>query len=284
MTYREKEQRRGGERKKGGGKQQTKTTLLRLGRTRSRPTRGTTTRRRRRRGRPSRSSPSTRGSPGGAPFLVKRGTTRDAREKSRPLGHHLFVGNVGDEDKGSLEGGGEGEEEEEDSGGGIVGDNVHKETKQPRATDRRQDGEVDPQLGRGFLLLGLGLRKSLVNFSGNKEEEDNIDVEDDKTGEEKGSESGSLGLDPAKLVVNGTIVSSSNHTDETTHGNTPGKQVVELFVTLDFLVTLDDHLVEVESNNPTPAEVGDEEIVRDGSATLTERAVHNSICKGYHEE
>jgi hypothetical protein len=215
---------------------------------------------------------------------VKSGTARDTREETSPLGHHLFVGNISDEDEGSLEGGGEGEEEEEDSGSGVVGDNVHKKTKQPRAPNRGQDGEVDPQLGRGFLLLRLGLGKSLVNFSGNKEEEDNVDVEDDETGEEKGSESGSLGLNPTELVVNVTIISSGNHTDEASHGNTPGKQVVELFVTLDLLVTLDDHLVEVEGNNTTPAEVGNEEVVSDGSTTLTKGALHNSVRKGYHKE
>lgn len=209
---------------------------------------------------------------------------RDAREKTSPLGHNFLVGNVSDEDESTLERGSEGKHEEEDGGGSIIGDDVHEETKQPRATDRGQNGEVHPQLGGRLLLLGLGLRKGLVNFPSNKEEEDNIDVKNDKTGEEEGSETGGLSLDPAKLVIDISVITSSNNTDKASHGNTPGEQVVEFFVTLDFFVSLDNHLVKVESNNTTPAEVSNKEVVRDGSTTLTEGALDDVVRESYHKE
>ena len=209
---------------------------------------------------------------------------RDAREKTSPLGHDLLVGNVSDEDESTLERGSEGKHEEEDGGGSVIGDDIHEETKQPRATNRGQNGEVHPQLGGRLLLLRLGLRKSLVNFPSNKEEEDNVDVENNKTGEEKGSETSSLGLNPAELVINISVITSSNHTNKAEQRNTPGKQVVEFFVTLDLLVSLDNHLVKVESNNTTPAEVGNKEVVRDGGTTLTEGALDDIVRKSYHKE
>lgn len=123
-----------------------------------------------------------------------------------------------------------------------------------------------------------------MNFSRNEEEEDNIDVEDDKTGEEKGKETSGLSLDPTKLVVNFPIVPSTNNTNKTGHGNTPSECVVELFVSLDLLVSFDDHLVEVESDNSTPAKIGNEKVVCDSSTTLTEGAFNDSVSKRKHEE
>jgi len=133
-------------------------------------------------------------------------------------------------------------------------------------------------------LFRLGLGKGLVNFPRNKEEEDDIDVENNETGEKEGRETGSLGLNPAEFVVDVAIIPSSNNTNKTGHGDRPGKKVVELFIALNFFVSLDNHLVEVEGNNTTPAKVGDKKVVADGSTTFTEGALNNSVSKSKHEE
>lgn len=60
--------------------------------------------------------------------------------------------------------------------------------------------------------------------------------------------------------------------------------MVKLFVSLNFLVSFYDHLIKIKGNNSTPAKVGNEKVMGDGSATLTKAAVDYIGGKTNHKE
>jgi len=62
----------------------------------------------------------------------------------------------------------------------------HQEAKDPRQTNRNEDGDVDSELLAFLALIGLGCRRQcLVNLSRDEEEEDRIGGDDDQSRQEE---------------------------------------------------------------------------------------------------
>jgi len=108
-----------------------------------------------------------------------------------------------------------------------------------------------------------------MDFSCDEKKEDHVDVQNDESRDEESSKASRFRLDPAEFTTDYSIIICSNDSNEKAKRDSPTEQMIEFFISLDFLVPFHDHLIEVKCNNSTPTKIGDEKVMGDGSTALT---------------
>jgi len=99
-----------------------------------------------------------------------------------------------------------------------------------------------------------------VNLSTNKEEENGVGRNDDKSRNKEAQEAdqGAVNIASSSKISIAAKTSSKSAED---YGNTPAGNVIKLLQSLSLTITTHNHLVKVEGNAESPQEVGQEIIV-----------------------
>jgi hypothetical protein len=103
-----------------------------------------------------------------------------------------------------------------------------------------------------------------VNLATNEEEEDSVRRDNEQTRDKESQESSQVVSDPALstiTVCDGTILNSRSDTNAKSQRKSPAENVIPFLKELRLSVSSHDHLIEVECNAESPAEIGNEEEV-----------------------
>lgn len=211
-------------------------------------------------------------------------------EQSCPFTSDLLVHAVEEENESSLGWSGDREDNEEDRDDNFLWDKEHKITEDPGETDGDIDGDVDTELLLSVTLIRLGSsRKCFVDFTTNEEEKNSVGRDDDKSGDEESQEAKKIALNVAHvilLVVWNELSVLGSSTDSNTHSssNSPASKMVPLLQQLSLSVSSHNHLVEIEGDTESPAEVCYEHEVQNDSYKYTSPVILCHIVTSRHDE
>lgn len=196
-----------------------------------------------------------------------------------PLAANLCVDAMGQEDEDALRGRHDRENNIKDQLRHRLWDGRLNVTKDPAGSDGDEDRQIDTEFLFAVLLVGLGgAGQSLLDLTTDQIEQDGIGREDDNTGHKERTK-GHVGVENIASSRIGTcgrnlpVVLEGSDDNNDDGRKSPSSKVVPLLKKMGLTITLHDHLVKVVRDAERPAEVAQQEIVRQESDNDAKRLI-----------